>query len=407
MSKLDMAEFVELVEKYGGNTMAEPEGKGEVEHTAPKIFTAVDLMNHTFPEPRWVVPGFLPEGLTLFAGPPKIGKSWLALSLCVSTASGGVAFAKIPVERGEALYLALEDTPRRLQSRLKMMLNGEPAPEGLHLVTQWPRLNEGGLDHLEAWLETHPDSRLLIVDTLQKVRPPQGTRGLYAGDYATVSCLKTLADQYGIAMLVVHHLRKGASDNPLEEVSGTTGLTGAADTCWTLKRDRGRADAVLFSTGRDIDESETALRFDKALGLWVLLGDASEYRTTHERHEIIELLRQVGDPMRPKEISEALGKPSGAIRFLLSKLTEEGAIKKTGYGQYTYIPTTNTTITTNNTNNTNSANSLEVVASVSVGNSPSLTLLGAEGQVKRDSSASVSSVSGVSKRPPERERLEI
>lgn len=111
--------------------------------------------------------------------------------------------------------------------------------------------------------------------------------------------------------------------------------------------------------------------------------------------------------MRPKEISEALGKPSGAIRFLLSKLTEEGAIKKTGYGQYTYIPTTNTTITTNNTNSANSANSLEVLASVSVGNSPSLTLLGAEGQVKRDSSASVSSVSGVSKRPPERERLEI
>ena len=401
--------LLEAVERYGGNRMKpEPKTGAEPEVNIPKTFTAVDLMNQDFPEPKWIVEGLLPEGLTLFAGPPKMGKSWLALSLCVGTASGGHALGKIPIERGEALYIALEDTPRRLQSRLRMMLNGERAPEGLHLATQWQRLDEGGLEMLENWLLGWPKCRLIIIDTLQRLRPPQqGNRGLYEQDYNTLVYLKTLADQCGVAIVVVHHLRKGSSNDPLEEVSGTTGLTGAADTIWTLKRDRGRADAVLFSTGRDIDESETALRFDKALGLWVLLGDASEYRTTHERHEIIELLRQVGDPMRPKEISEALGKPSGAIRFLLSKLTEEGAIKKTGYGQYTYIPTTNTTITTNNTNSANSANSLEVLASVSVGNSPSLTLLGAEGQVKRDSSASVSSVSGVSKRPPERERLEI
>ncbi len=385
------------VEKCGGNRMKpEPKTQAEPEVNIPKTFTAVDLMNHEFPAPRWIVEGLLPEGLTLFAGPPKMGKSWLALSLCVATASAGHALGKIPVERGQTLYLALEDTARRLQSRLKMMLNGEPAPEGLHLATKWDRLDEGGLEMLENWLLGWPKCRLIIIDTLQRLRPPQqGNRGLYEQDYNTLVYLKTLADQCGVAIVVVHHLRKGSSDDPLEEVSGTTGLTGAADTIWTLKRDRGRADAVLFSTGRDIDESETALRFDKTLGLWNILGEAAEYRMSQERHEIIEVLRRVAEPMKPKEIAEAVGKPSGSVRFLLTKLMEEGTIKKTGYGLYTYVCTTNTTTTTNDTNSANSANSLEVLASVSGGNRPSLTLLENKDQVKGGSSESVS---GVSKR---------
>ncbi|HOB44144.1 MAG TPA: AAA family ATPase [Bacillota bacterium] len=329
--------LLEAVERYGGNRMKpEPKTEAEPEVNIPKTFTAVDLMNREFPEPKWIVEGLLPEGLTLFAGPPKIGKSWLALSLCVSTASGGHALGKIPVERGEALYLALEDTPRRLQSRLKMMLNTEPAPEGLHLATQWERLDQGGLEQLENWLLGMPKCRLIIVDTLQRLRPPQQVgRSLYAEDYESLVYLKSLADQCRVAIMVVHHLRKGSSDDPLEEVSGTTGLTGAADTVWTLKRDRGRADAVLFSTGRDIDESETALKFDKSLGLWVLLGDAEEYRMTEERHEVVRLLRQAGEPMRSGEIAEALGKSSGATRVLLSRAVDDGEIKRMGRGLYT------------------------------------------------------------------------
>jgi len=384
--------------------MAEPEGKGEVEHTAPKIFTAVDLMNHTFPEPRWVVPGFLPEGLTLFAGPPKIGKSWLALSLCVGTASGGHALGKIPVEQGEALYVALEDTPRRLRSRLGMMLNGEAAPEGLHLATQWERLDQGGADQLENWLLGMPKCRLIIIDTLQGLRPPQGGRGLYEQDYATLACLKSLADQCRVAIMVVHHLRKGSSDDPLEEVSGTTGLTGAADTIWTLKRDRGRADAVLFSTGRDIDESETALQFDKGLGLWTLLGDAEEYRITHERGKIIEILKQSGEPMTPKGIAEILGKTRESVQFLISKLVEEGSVEKVGYGQYTYVCTP---YSTHSTCSTYSAHSSQEPIRVSESKCPILTLVEPESQLEQGSSARVSRVSAVSKEAAAREVFEL
>lgn len=358
----------------------EPKTGAEPEVNIPKTFTAVDLMNREFPEPRWIVEGLLPEGLTLFAGPPKIGKSWLALSLCVGTASGGHALGKIPIERGEALYLALEDTARRLQSRLKMMLNGEPAPEGLHLATKWDRLDEGGLEQLESWLLGWPKCRLIIIDTLQRLRPPQqGNRGLYEQDYNTLVYLKTLADTCGVAIVVVHHLRKGSSNDPLEEVSGTTGLTGAADTIWTLKRDRGRADAVLFSTGRDIDEAETALRFDKSLGLWTLLGDAEEYRMTHERGKIIEILKQSGEPMTPKAIAEILAKTRESVQFLISKLVEEGSVEKVGYGRYAYVHTTHSTRSTYSTYSTYSAQSEE---RVSESKCPTLTLLGLESQVE-------------------------
>lgn len=367
----------------------------QVQPAVPETFTASALMSRTFPEPRWVVPGYLPEGLTLLAGRPKMGKSWLALGLAVGVASGGAAFGKVRVERGESLYLALEDTPKRLQSRLGMMLHGEPAPDGLHLACAWPRLDQSGLQHLEAWLEGHKDARLLVADTLQKVRPPQDGRGaLYAEDYMALSGLKALADKHGVAVLVVHHLRKGVSEDPLEQVSGTTGLTGAADSIWVLRRDRGRMDATLFITGRDIEEQETALQFDGSLGLWHLLGDAEAYRMSRERQQIVEVLRQAEEPLRPKDIADSLGKREVNIRFLLSKLVQEGAVRRVGYGQYT-IPT-HTTNSANTTNGANTANSSRVLAMERSVSDPPLTLSRPETRVNQGFSESVSSVSGVS-----------
>lgn len=323
----------------------------------PETFTASALMSRTFPEPRWVVPGYLPEGLTLLAGRPKLGKSWLGFGLALAVASGGAAFGSVRVEQGESLYLALEDTPKRLQSRLGMMLHGEPAPDGLHLACAWPRLDQGGLQHLEAWLDEHQEARLLIVDTLQKLRPPQdGYRGLYEQDYAALAGLKQLADRHGVAVLVVHHLRKGSSEDPLEEVSGTTGLTGAADTVWVLRRDRGRMDASLFVTGRDVEEQEVALRFDPAFGLWCLLGSAEEYRMSRERQEIVALLTDASGPMRPRDIAATLNKNESTTRRLLMELAKAGLVKAVGRGEY--IATLSLTTSMNNVNDMNNVNNV-------------------------------------------------
>src|SRR5215212_8360654 len=210
--------------------------------------SAKELMAIEFPLPRWIVPGIVPEGTTILAGKPKMGKSWLALGTSLAVAAGGIALGTKRVERGAVLYLALEDNPRRLQSRLKKLLPGGAAPEGLELATEWPRLGDGGLDALEAWLNTHPDARLVVIDTLAKIRAGQSGKNLYKEDYEAVEPLVELAAHHNVAILIVHHLRKLGAEDPLDQVSGSMGLTGGADGALVLNRERG---PTPISTSRE------------------------------------------------------------------------------------------------------------------------------------------------------------
>ena len=209
--------------------------------------TDIDLWHKAFPAVRWAVPGLIPEGVAILAGSPKIGKSWLALGVAVAVATGGIALGKIAVEPGEVLYLALEDTQRRLQRRLQCVLPTECGqPSGrLHFVTEWPRLHAGGVERLERWLTDHPEARLVIIDTLEKVRPHTASldRSMYTADYLIGDRLTPLSKQYAVAILVVHHTRKATADDPVELVSGTLGLTGGVDGVMVLRRQRGQADA--------------------------------------------------------------------------------------------------------------------------------------------------------------------
>lgn len=303
----------------------------EIGPAGPAIISAAALMGKTFPEPRWAVPGLVAEGLSLFVGPPKIGKSWLMLAGAVAIACDGVAVGSIPVMGGDALYLALEDTERRLQSRLLMTLQGAPAPARLHLATGWPSLAEGAVARLSAWLAAHPDTRLVVVDTFQRLRGPvPGNQGLYAADYAAAGELKGLADRHGVAVVLVHHTRKASADDPLDTVNGTAGLAGAADTTLVLRREAGRADASLYVRGRDVPEAEHALSFDPLTCAWTLLGDAGEYRQSEERRAILDLLRGSPEPLAPKRIAEALGKKDGAVRKLLHVMAQAGTVDNVG-----------------------------------------------------------------------------
>lgn len=285
---------------------------GTVPTAGHRVISASDLVTKVFPEPRWAVPGLIPEGATLLVGAPKRGKSWLLLGLGIAVAAGGRAIGKLPVQGGDVLLLCLEDSQRRLQERLWRTLDGEAAPSRLYLGTAWPLLSQGGDQQLAAWLTEHPDTRLVGIDVLARLRPPTRDKGdLYQKDYDTMAAFKQVADAYGVALVVVHHSRKADADDPLDTISGTAGLAAAADTALILKREKGKAEASLYVRGRDVAEADYTLGFDPVTCRWSLLGDADVAGLSVGRAEIVSALAGRG-PMTPKMVADVLGVDAAA-----------------------------------------------------------------------------------------------
>lgn len=301
-------------------------------------WTATELMSADFPPPRWAVPGLVAEGLNLLVGSPKLGKSWLCLGLAVSIAAGGRALGKVQVDRGEVLYAALEDTPRRLQDRLASVLHGEPPPEGLHIVTSLPRLPEAA-GVLDEWLTEHPAARLVIIDVLRKVRPlGEGTKSMYDADYDALGSLKALADRHGVSFLLVHHSRKQVDDGDVfNEVSGSTGLTGAADAVLYAKRARNTSEAILHVTGRDVTEREYGMTWDAETCSWLLSDEPAMLATMGStRRKILEhIAAHEGDS--PAQVSQALSLKADSVRQTMRRMVDDDQLGTDGEGRY-FLP---------------------------------------------------------------------
>jgi hypothetical protein len=296
--------------------------------------TAAALMEKQFDPVNLVIPGLLAEGAWILAGPPKLGKSWLCLDFGLALASGRPVFGTIPVRQGDVLYLPLEDSERRLKSRL-LKKGIRNAPERLTLATEWPGLDDGCIAELEAWADAVEHPSLIIIDVLKMVRGvTRANETVYDADYRALTGLASFARRRGIAVLIVHHTRKMAADDPLESISGTNGLTGAADGVMVLKRDIGTGNCLLYVRGRDIEESETAIRFQRDIGTWQRLGAADEVGRTTEREAILSTLRASPKPLTAREISDILGKNYDAIRKTLARMAHAGEIGKEGRGLY-------------------------------------------------------------------------
>jgi hypothetical protein len=310
-------------------TIAETNGK-------PATFTAAQLMAMEIPSVRWVIPDILPEGVTFLAGKPKMGKSWMALGLSIAVATGGVALASKRVEQGEVLYLALEDNRRRIHNRLNKLLAGQPAPANLHIATEWPRLDEGGAELLGDWLAVHPNTSLVIGDTLARLKPrASGRRTQYDEDREAVDPLGPIAADHAVAILLVHHLRETESEDPLDMIHGSAGLTGGVDGALVLKRKRGDADAYLTVEGRDIENpTEIALKFDQDAATWAVMGDAEEYRRSETRRKILKVLEEADEPLGPKDVAELLDMPENRIKQRLYQMSKDGEVKVVSRGRY-------------------------------------------------------------------------
>jgi AAA domain/Primase C terminal 2 (PriCT-2) len=319
---------------YSGSKQEKPNSATKQKTSLDALFNAGRLNRMTFDPIKFVVHGYIVEGLTLFAGKPKVGKSWLLLHAAFAVAEGSFTLGGAQCEQGDVLYCALEDNPRRLQSRLTKLFGTQDWPARLNFTCEMPRLAEGGLDFIKNWIEGAERPRLVIIDTLAMVRMPNNKdKSTYDADYAAVKELRDLALKYGIAIILVHHLRKAEADDPFDTVSGTLGLTGAVDTVMILRRDtRG---TILHAKGRDLVEIEKAISFDAGTCSWTIVGDADATRKSAERTTIVAALEEAGtEPLSPNQIAGAVGMKPVNVKKMLARLVADSVIKKASYGKY-------------------------------------------------------------------------
>ena len=231
--------------------------------------TLNELYETTYTSRPPIIGGLLYPGTYLLAGAPKVGKSFLVAQLAFHISTGQPLWG-FPVQKSTVLYLALEDDYRRLQDRMFRMF-GVESTEHLHFATCAKQVGSGLEEQLEMFLREHPDTRLIIIDTLQKVRELGGEVYSYAGDYEIVGKLKTFADKHGICLLLVHHTRKQPATDKFEMISGTTGLLGCADGAFLLQKERGTTmNGTLDVVGRDQGEQKLHLVRDREHLYWNL-----------------------------------------------------------------------------------------------------------------------------------------
>lgn len=324
-----------------GKTKAVRPGTPSTNGTKPEptieLFNASELMALDLPEIKEIVPGIITEGLIILAGKPKLGKSWMAFGVGVAVACGGYAFGSIHVEARDVLYIALEDGKRRLQSRLRKMLQGADPPPRMAFSTKWPRLDQGGVAAIAAWIEQAPAPGLIIIDTFARIRPHRDKSGgnKYEDDYADVEQLQELATQYGVAIVLIHHQRKEQADDPLDTISGTLGIGGAADGALVLTRVRGQAGAKLVVISRDLEEEPTlALEWHKDIAAWTIQGPNGELRLSPERQTILAWIRRANRAVSPQEIATGVDTSVGSVRHILRDLAEDGQVIQPRYGLY-------------------------------------------------------------------------
>ena len=291
------------------------------------------LMSMPLHPPNFVVDTLLSQGLHILAGSPKVGKSWLALWLAVTVAKGEPVW-NLPVSQGTTLYLCLEDSQLRIQNRLFEITE---APSSVLFCTDSHVLGQGLEEQLETFLVEHQDAVLVIIDTLQMIRGA-GYDNTYANDYRDLSVLKKIADVHGIAILLIHHLRKEKADDVFSRISGTTAISGAVDSSFTLVEEhRGSGRAKLSCIGRDIEYREISLERNSE-NVWEMIADSCE-QSKQSGSKIIFLLSALLNSTpdfigTPTELANRID-PDGAAGITSKNVARQilqnvDALRKTG-----------------------------------------------------------------------------
>jgi len=333
---------------------ARKKSNGQRPSTAPDRPSGIsmeELSTMEFQPVSFLVPDLIPaEGVTLICSKPKVGKSWLLYDLCISSAINRDMLGERRPAQGHTLYLAPEDSLRRLRSRGEKLLPAWAArwPDNMRIETIWERVDQGGLDRIRKWVmgvrAAGGSVACIAIDVLKMVRPAgQDRKAAYDRDYEALVGLRELSKELGIAIIVAH-TRKAAADDLIDMVSGTLGLTGAADTIIVI--DRQPSGGFVFDVrGRDVEAVQLAAQLGKDTCRWTIVGDAGSVRRSAEREAVLSVFREAGEPLTVELVTAALReavtsdregvtKSRDAVKQILGRMAKTGDLRRLEKGRY-------------------------------------------------------------------------
>ena len=298
---------------------------------------ADDLMTDIIPPPRPIVEGLLHEGMLLFGGKSKRGKSWLMLDLALSVATGSRVWRHFDVpEPQPVLYIALEDGRGRIKQRLHDIRPGVRTNGYLHLLYNFPLLNNGGLEKLRGYMESGR-YRLIVIDVLARVEPAAkgGSEKTYHDIYGMFAPLQDLHRQHPFCLVMLTHLRKAEADDIFDTLRGSVAYQGAQDVLWVLERQPRDAVGVLHMRSKDSDEQ--ALHVSFVDGHWEFLGYDKEMKLSQGRQAILEIFEEKDRPLSIDEILKGLSRPRSryqAVRQTLHRMVQDEQLVRLERGRY-------------------------------------------------------------------------
>ena len=314
LSQKELDNIIKSVLKKDTKPIINKEKFNEINYSSVK-----DLKEKNLPPITFFVDNLIPQGLTLICSLPKIGKSFMAFDLCLSIAKG-VPFLGFNTKKASCLYLALEDSENRLQDRLNKILNGDTAPDNFLYSIRCNDIETGLIQQLEDIITKEPLIKVIVIDTLQKIRSSYKGNNNYANDYHELGKLKEFADARGLSIILIHHLKKGNENDVFEKVSGTNGITGTVDTTIVLnKENRADENTTLSIVGRDVEFNQLVIKFNKNIFKWQMIASYDEIKAEKEKEEyennpLVATIKHL--------VKNSNGNWSGTLKDITSKFKE-------------------------------------------------------------------------------------
>ena len=307
-----------------------------------ETISAEEFSKIEYPPIKFLVQDILPEGLSILGGSPKIGKTFFALNLALSIANGDTTLGSLQTEKTGVAYFAVDEKDQYVQDKFNNIREFQKKydiPENLEFGFKMNRLSEGGYEQITDFIDRKPELKLIVIDTLGRVRRHSGQGNAYEVDVEAIGQLQDICKEKNVSILLLHHNKKGKSEDYIENLSGSMGITGTVDTILYLDRKRGETEGVLKVTGRLIkDEKDLSIKFNKDILSWEILGDAELYRQSNERKEIIDILLTENYPLTNKDLQAITEMNYSTIKGLTWRMAKDGILIKVNNGAYVVSP---------------------------------------------------------------------